>query len=352
MISETIRENPHWAAGVVRANRSELQLLLNTIPGVVGGEFHAELHGIATGLSGTADVSLTCTRWDNSSRHARKSSSPNTHFYEIERVEITNSKLDIRFLIPFEAKGTEEDATWELVVELPSGTSEVFEVPICRTDESNPEITSVQIASYGLGVEESENPQRQSSSESNEFGAGANRNASKRKNSKPYQLQLNETSLQLKIPSHISGRPSFFQGGLIMTLIWVTFVGLVAWLIDEGVEPWLIAGIPGALFASLTAFARFGVTTVELNPEELAVRYRLFGLGWTKRIQVPDIDGFKPSCMGKLPTKGGGQISYAMMVSDKASRTSFLGAGLLNQSESRTLSKKLNGLLESIRRDS
>lgn len=349
MTFETVLENPLWSAGVVQARRSKLQLFLNTIPGVVGGEFHAELCGIEAGLSGTADVTLSCTSWDGSSNHARQSSSPNSHFYEIERVEIKHSKVDIRFLIPFEAKGTEEDATWQLVVDLPNGTSDIFEVPICRTDESNPEINSIQIASYGLNVRESEEYQSQGSIESDQFHSRSSRKDSKSENSKAYQLQQDERALHLTIPGHVPGRPSFVKGGLIMTLIWVGFVGFVAWVIDEGIGPWLIAGVPGALFASLTAFARFGVTMVELNQNELSVRYRLFGLGWTKRLEVANIDGFKPCCVGKLPAKGGGQISYAMMVSAKTSNSSFIGAGLLNQFESRILSKKLNGFLDSVR---
>lgn len=349
MTFETVLENPLWSAGVVRASRSEQQLFLNTIPGVVGGEFHAELCGIETGLEGIADVSLTCTSWDNSSKHSRKSTSPDTHFYEIEKVEIKHSKIDIRFLIPFETKGTEENAIWRLVVDLPNGVSETFEVPICRTDESNPEVNAIQIASYGLGIEESEELQRPSSSNENLLHSGTSRHVFRSGNAKPYQMQIDEGALNLRIPGHVPGRPSFFKGGLIITLLWVTFCGLVAWLIDEGIEPYLIAVIPGALFAALTAFARFGVTVVDLNQKELTVRYTLFGIGWTKRIQTGDIGGFKPCCVGKLPTKDGGQISYAMMVEDKASNSSFLGAGLVNQSESRVLSKELNAFLDSVR---
>lgn len=349
MTIERLLENPLWSTGVVQTSRSELRLLLNTIPGVVGGEFHAELSGIKAGLSGTADVSLTCTSWDMCTSRTRQPSSPNTHFYEIERVEIKHSKLDIRFLIPFEAKGTEEDATWELVVELPDGTSEMFEVPICRTDESDPEITSIKVSSLGSGDEAFEENQQQGSSKSSQYQARPHRNTFKQENSKPYQLRLDENTLHLRIPGHVLGRPSFAKGGLIVTLIWVGFAGFVAWLIDEGIGPWLIAGIPGTLLASFTVFARFGVTEVELNQIELAVRYRLFGLGWTKRIPIVDIDGFKSCCVGKLPTKGGEQISYAMMVRDNASRSSFIGAGLLDKPESRTLSTKLNGFLESIR---
>ena len=349
MTFDSVLENPNWSAGVVQAQRSELQLFLNTIPGIVGGEFHAELCGIEAGVLGTADVTLACTCWDGSSNRSRPSSSPNIHFYEIERFEIKHSKVDIRFLIPFEAKGTEEDATWQLVIDLPNGISEVFEVPICRTDESNPEISSIQIASYGLNVGQTEEFQSKSSSESNQFHSRSSRNDSRSENSKFYQLQQDERALHLRIPGHVPGHPSFVKSGLIMTLIWVAFVGLVAWLIDEGIGPWLIAGVPGALLASLTVFARFGVTVVDLNQNELIVRYRLFGLGWTKRLEVENIDGFKSCCVGELPAKGGGQISYAMMVSAKTSNSSFIGAGLLNQSESRILSKKLNGFLDSVR---
>jgi len=139
---QSVLLDSRWASRLISGDTTDISLYLATFPGVVGGNFCGKITGLTPDYDGQVDVTITCTGFDSGS----DSPSPMTYFQEIESFALQNSSFEFLFRIPYEARATEEDADWHLLINFSNGTSEVFEIPVCRTPESSPKLTSVQIA--------------------------------------------------------------------------------------------------------------------------------------------------------------------------------------------------------------
>lgn len=140
---QLLLRDSRWASKLVSGKTTSTNVYLATFPGLVGGKFSGEIMGLTPDQYGQVDITITCTGFDSDS------SSPVVHFQEVESISIQNSSLEFLFRIPYEAQATEEGADWHLLIDFSNVESEVFEIPICRTLESNPKLTSVQIAAEG-----------------------------------------------------------------------------------------------------------------------------------------------------------------------------------------------------------
>lgn len=326
---ETIIEDPKWATGTISGKRSDVAIVLQSFPGIVGGEFKALVTGLLPEHFGRAEVTISCVGVDPHNRRQTNenyySSNPDVSFLEVESLQIGGPTLQIHFLIPFEAKGTDEGFDWHLQIQFANGRTEVFEVPICRTCESSPEVSELEIAAAGLCRKEQWYEQKE-------------KVRSGRSRMKPFELRKTDDELLVSIPSRIPGRPCLAKGLGIFWGIWATVTALFYWVFEGEVEPMLILGIPLFAMTVLLAFMLFGVSKNRINQEGIVQRHSLLGLSFPKRIKRSDVTGFLPKCIGSLGDAGG---SYLIIAETKQANV-FLSAALLNKSDARTLAKRLN----------
>lgn len=326
---ESVLEDARWSSSNVVAESTNLRLL--TLPGIVGGEFRARLEGLFPTHLGEAVVTICCTGWERQRSSSEfKPSSPDIYFSEVECLQVVGPSLEIGFVIPFEAKGTEEDATWQLQIQFANGDTEIFEVPVCRTSTSDPKITAVTIAAAGVGLDSSE-------SESRSLGKG------KQRRRKPFELNEVDGELHLRIPSRTPGHPSLAKGAGIICGIWAAATLFAGWIFfNETIEPLVILSIPLAGFSLLFAYALFGVSHTRLTKDKLIQRHVLFGIPIPRTTNRSHISGFAPWCVDPMGAVSGGQVSYFVLVKRTHQNDLFTSFGLFNQDDARRLAKQLN----------
>jgi len=319
-----------WTSDLIIAPRSKWTLHLGTRPGIIGGKFQATLEGLPP--SGSAQVTISCTAWEKRNSNSRHvSSGPDILFIEVESFEVTASSLEVQFVIPFDAKGSNEGATWELLVELNDGVSEIFEIPVCRTKLSNPEINEVSMASFGIGLDES--------SDSKSRKKIAQPNSSKQK---AYELKIESEKLSLSIPARVPGRISWAKPVGWIWAIWAVVTVAFVFLFDEKLEVCTILGIPLLFMSIVWVFIMFGKSIVELHEDGMVLRHCLFGVKLPNRTPRKEIQGFVVKCVGSLPTSKGSSQAMYVLAAEKPTSSSFLSGALLDRTDARTLAKRLN----------
>jgi len=312
---QTVLNDPRWASGIVESKRSNVTVHLQSFPGVVGGEFRALVVDLLPEHMGRAEVTLSCTGSDSGNA-----------FLEVETFQIQDPALEVHFLIPFEAKGSDEGHEWHLQIQFTSGATEVFEVPVCRTYESNPEVSEIEIAAAGLNKKE-------------QWHAARSEERSGSSWEKPYELTKADEELHLNIPSRVSGRPCLAKGLAIFWGIWAAVTALFYWIFEGELEPTVILGIPLIAMSVLLAFALFGVSKIKIGKDQLVQRHSLFGLSIPKRVKRSDISSFDTKCVGSLGDANG---SWLVVAEKTNTSCMFLSAALLNKTDARTLVKRLN----------
>jgi hypothetical protein len=337
MISQTpvqsVLDDPKWSSGVVASKRSDVAVRLQTFPGVVGGEFDAQLVGLLPQHMGHAEVTISSTGFDSdnyrSTREIR-SSNADISFLEVEALQIDGPALRIQFLIPYEAKGTDEGYDWHLQIHFADGTTEVFEVPVCRTFESNPEVSELEIAAAGLNKKEQWHADR------SEERLGHGRQ-------KSFEVVKKGDKLLITIPSRTPGRPGLAKGLGVFWGLWVAATCFFYLIADGDIEPMVILGIPLIAMSILLAFLVFGKSRIKFCSDQMEQRHSLFGLSIPKQVKRTDIAGFNTKCLGSLGDTGG---SYLVVVEKLDSTFVFLSAALFNKNDSHTLVKRLNQFWE------
>lgn len=324
---ESTIDDPKWASGTIVSQNSDVAVRLKKRPGVVGGQFKAQLVGLLPEHAGRAEVTLSSTGFESESRRCEiGTTSPDISFLEVGSFQIQSESVEIHFLIPYEAKGTDEGFEWILQIQFANGTIEVFEVPICRTHESNPEVTELEIAAAGLNAKE-------------QWYAQQPEERSGRSWRKPYELAKTDQELHVTIPSRISGRPSLAKGLGVFWGLWASATALFYWISGGELEPMVILGIPLLAMSGLLVFLLFGISKNRLCERQLETRHTLLGFSIPKRIKRTEIEGFLKLCVGSLGDPGG---SYLVVARRKDSGNTFLSAALLNKSDAQNMVKRLN----------
>jgi len=322
---QSVLDNPRWASRSVTNSQSNVSVQLLTFPGVVGGEFKARIVGLLPEHKGRAEVTISCSGGSQNSA----STTHGNHvipFLEVESFDVQDQPLTVHFLVPFESKGTDEGYVWHLQIQFANGTTEVFEVPICRTFESNPEVSELEIVSAGLSKKDQWYADRSEA----RFG---------RSRRKPFELSKENDDLLVSMPSFISGRPSLGRGQEIFWII-VAAVAFVALLVMDGdIAPKLSLAIPLIPIMVVLVFLRFGVSKLTFSNDQMKLRHSLFGISYPTRVKRSNITGFLPKCMGSLGDEGG---SYLVVAECKDSKSVFLSAAMLNKNDAYTLVKRLN----------
>ncbi len=328
---QSVLDDARWASGTVSGKHSTIRVQLVTFPGVVGGEFRLKVVGLTPDNFGQVDVAITCTGFDDGDSHDdSSSSSPITYFQEVESVTIGDLSFEVDFWIPFEALGTEEGAIWHLSVYFGNGTSENFEVPVCRTPESNPELTSVQIAATGVGCKKHQGER---------FRENSNKDCVP-----PYTATNLNGEWNLRLPARTPGRPPILAKGLgIFAGLWAAMLASFYWLFEKSLGPVVALGFPLVIMLLAIIFILFGVSHCTLNREKLVTIHKLFGvpLSWrtTKR---HDLAGFTTVCLDTIPSPGTSRFNYLVIAETKGFENVFLALTVFKQDEARVFARKLN----------
>jgi len=297
---QSVLDDPRWDSGIVTDNQSDIQIRLLTFPGVVGGEFKAQVIGLLPQHMGQAEVTISCAGFE-SSNHSREFRPSNTDicFLEVETFQIQDPSLQVQFLIPFESKGTDEGYAWHLQIQFASGTAAIFEVPVCRTHESNPEVSELEIAAAGLNCKDQ------------------------------WQAERFEQR-----------SPGLAKGIGVFWVLWALVTILFYFIFEGDVEVMVLLGLPLIALSTLLTFALFGVSKIKFSKDQMERRHSLFGLSIPMRVKRSDIAGFNTKCVGSLGDSGG---SYLVVAEKTDSSNVFLSAALLNKNDAQTLVKRLNG---------
>lgn len=331
---QSVLDDDHWASRIVSGKHSNIEVHLSTFPGVVGGEFRAHVTGLMPDHFGQVDVEITCTGFDDDVSSDEFSSSLNTYFQEAASLSIHKLSFEIKFMIPFEAKGTEEGATWQLLIYLGDGTSEILEIPVCRTPKSNPEITSVQIVATGVEV--------------NDKLKNGLKKTSKTHHNKSYMLTRSNGELTLLTRTCAPGRPAILAEGLgIFAGVWAVLMFYFYWIFKDG------NGFIG--FASITLFVLFisllfllfGVSSCQFRKDKLVIKHKLFGilLNWSN-VDRSDLAGFSTKYLASFPSSGRLNFKYFVMGQTNKLSNVFISLQVFDQEEARMLAKELNEYIE------
>lgn len=324
---ESVLKDARWASRTLSSKHSDIKVHLTKFPSVVGGDFRAQVTGLSSENFGQANISITCTSIDSvSSIDEFDSVSQTTHFQEVESLAIDAYSFDIMFHIPFDAVATEEGAYWSLSIYFSNGLVESFEVPVCRTDESNTQLTSVQIAATGLNLKENHQKESQHASADSLI--------------KTYTVTKSREEWQLKFPAHISGRIPVLAKGLgIFTALWFVMFLVTYWASKGALEPVVILGLPLLIMLAFIVFMFFGVTHCLINKEMLITKHKLFGLPlkWNK-VMRSEIAGFSTLSLGVIQM----QLNYMLIAKTKDESTVLFGLTVFNQKEARVIAKQLN----------
>ena len=309
-----------WSSNTFHTE-NDYWLTIKTLPGVIGGKFSAYVDGLQSNYYGTTQITIMSTVIKSSRNHDGTSGATSvTEFLEVESIDVTGPRIDFEFLIPFETTCLSDGANWTLLIEFSNGVTELFEIPVYRTDESDPELSEVKIASIHSRKLDDCNSQPVSGNKS------------------VYSLSIDD-NLLLQIPLKVSGKPSLFPGLAIFFGLW--FAISVVFLFLAGTEVWFFC-IPLPIMALLLVFLHQGTTTIEMNEEQLTIKQKLFGLSIPSRINKDDVVGFSTKCLGSMPSDNGSQAAYMLGVKRHSNGFKMLSAALLSQWESRLLIKRLS----------
>lgn len=319
--------DPRWTFATMHAKEDTYRLVLNTLPGVIGGAFSASVKGIQRDLYGRAQI--TINGYVVQSNRDHEGDSPATlvdDFLEITFIDIKTSRIDLEFLIPFEATSVDDGAHWTLLIEFKNGTSEFFEIPVFRTYDSDPTLDSVKIAALNSAkIDETARPPHLPKLPS-------------------YELSITD-KFRLQLPSSVTGQPSLFSGLAIVTGLWATVSVAFNLLFSSEGSPWVLF-FPLPIMGLLLLFLKKGVTTMEIDKNLMSVHYSLFGVSIPSTLKRENVVGFSMKCLGILPSANGTQAAYLLGVRQNEGGFKILTPALLNQWDSRLLVKRLNEFWE------
>lgn len=333
-IIQVVLDDPRWASKIVSGKNSNIDVHLTTFPGVVGGEFRAHVTGLMPDHFGQVDVEITCTGFDDDVSSDKFSSSLNSYFQEAASLSIHKLSFEIKFLIPFEAKGTEEGATWQLLIYLGDGTSEILEIPVCRTPKSNPEITSVQIAAAGVVV--------------NDKQKNGLKKTSKTHHNKSYMMTRSNGELTLLTRTCAPGRPAILAKGLgIFAGAWAVLMFFFYWTFKDGNGFVGFASITLFVLFILLLFMLFGVSSCQFHKDKLVIKHKLFGipLNWSN-VDRSDLAGFSTKYLTSFPSPGRLKFKYFVIGQTNKLSNVFISLQVFDQEEAWILAKELNDYLE------
>ncbi|MDB4512059.1 hypothetical protein N9060_01215 [Arenicella sp.] len=341
---QSVLQNSRWASRFVASKDSEIRVQLISFPGVVGGVFHAHITGLTADYFGHADVSMTCTGCDSDYIIGQpRQHSYGTDFQEHESLLIDAFSFEVSFRIPYDTQATEEGSDWHLSIDFANGVSEVFAIPVCRTVDSDPEMTSVQIAADGL----IQNKDQQRLSSQNTINDRV----------KPYTMTNSNGELSFRFPARTPARKTVLARGLgIFAGLWAVMVVSVLWFSKQPPLD-LIFVFGGLLLIMLIIilFLLFGISNCKINEKNITAKHKLFGLpiNWTK-VNREDLAGFSTKSLGLTSGQAKTQSNYFVIavikpdpktkqdVKQKKNSYRFLCVTAFDQYQARLLAKKLN----------
>lgn len=335
---QSVLENPRWASRTLAGKDSPIKAHLVTFPGVVGGDLRIQITGLTADYFGHTDVSVTCVGFDSDyviGEH--RSHSYGVDFQENESLLIEDFSFEISFRIPFGTQATEEGSQWHLLINFANGVSEVFEIPVCRTADSDPEMTSVRIAADGP----LQKKHQQTSSSQNTI----------KHRIKPYTMTNSNGELNFRFPARTPGRKTVLVQGLgIFAGLWALMVVSVLWFSKEPPLDFIFV-FGGMLVVILMGivFLLFGVSHCKITKEKITTKHTLFGLpiNWTK-VNRDDLAGFSIKSLGLTSGQIKSQSNYLVIAvikqdSEKKQDTyRFLCVTAFDQYQARLLAKELN----------
>lgn len=321
--NESWLSDARWSSNTLHSKLGKHWLTLKTQPGVVGGSFAAYIDGLKRDYYGQAQVTITSTITESSRDHNRTPFAVAvTDFLEVESVTVSGPRVDFAFTIPFEATCLSDGAVWTLWIEFGNGVSELFEIPVYRTQASDPTLTYLKLASI-------------SSTE-----IAVNKTQPVTENKPSYSLSIDE-KLIIKIPAKVTGKPGLFKGLAIFSGLWAV-VG-IAFIIIAGLKdfPWFFF-IPIPVMALFLLFLYKGISSIEMDDKELKIKHSLFGIGLPFTINKNSVAGFSYRCLGSMPSDTGPQAAYLLAVKTNENGLKILTPALMSQWDSRVLIKRLS----------
>jgi len=326
---QSVLLDSRWASRLISGDTTDISLYLATFPGVVGGNFCGKITGLTPDYDGQVDVTITCTGFDSGS----DSPSPMTYFQEIESFALQNSSFEFLFRIPYEARATEEDADWHLLINFSNGTSEVFEIPVCRTPESSPKLTSVQIAAEAHKLKKHQPEKPLENSNKNRI--------------KPYTITVSDSELDLRLPASHQGQVNSLATGLgIFAGLWAAILVIILWLTNDTPDVIYVIGCLLLVMLIFAVFLFFGESHCILDKEKLIVKHKLFGIpiNWSNTTRS-DLAGVSTKFLAAIPKGKKSYSKYWVVANTSESSTVLLGVSTLNQNDARMLTKQLNEFL-------
>lgn len=335
---QSVLENPRWASRTIEGRDSPIKAHLVTFPGVVGGDLRIQITGLTADYFGHTDVSVTCIGFDSDYVFGETGShSYDFNFQENESLFIEDFSFEVSFRIPFEAQATEEGSTWNLKIDFANGVSEVFEIPVCRTADSDTEMTSVQIAANGPV----EKKHQQISSSQNAINNRI----------KPYTMIKSNSELNFRFPARTPGRKTVLVQGLgIFAGLWAAMIVSVFWFSKEPPLGFIIVfGGMLVVMLMIIVFLLFGVSHCKITKEKITTKHTLFGLpiNWTKANRG-DVAGFSIKSLGLTSGQIKSQSNYLVLAvlknesEKKQDLYRFLCVTAFDQYQARLLAKELN----------
>lgn len=313
--------DPRWTSNTFHAEQGKYWLTLKTMPAVIGGNATGYIDGLQPQFHGKAQVTITCTVVKSSRNHDRTPSATMvTEFMEVETIDVSGPRVDFSFLIPFETPSVSDGADWTLMVEFENGVAELFQIPVYRTADSDPALSTVKIASVN--------------------SAGITDTPARSETKPSYSLTIND-KLRLEIPLRVSGKPSLATGLGIFFGLWAAVSVVIILVAGVKDGPWFFF-IPLPVMAFILLFLIKGTTVIEVDDKMLSIKHRLFGVGIPSRINREEVEGFSTKCFGSLPSDTGPQASYTLAYKRSGVASKMLTPALLSQWDSRLLIKRIN----------
>ncbi len=331
--TQSVLKDDRWASGVLLGKESKIKLHLTTFPGLVGGTFRSVVMGLTPDYFGEANVTVTCSVLDSStSADGSNHNSAGIDFQEVELLLVDDLKFDILFHIPFEAHATEEGGVWQLIMQFVNGATEIFDIPMCRTRESNSEITAAHIASQRF------DQKKQQQSEV--------KNASNEIQAEPYTLEIAGGKLTLQSSPSPAGRPTFAKGLAIFTGLWVVMTVFFYWLLDGPLNLVLVFGGFTVFMLICLIFLLYGTSHCIIDREQMVSKHKLFGCTLNSRkTDRGKLTGFSPKLLTTAPSNKKFPFQYWVIGLTENNDSRIFSFTIFGQNEARVLAKKLSDFL-------
>lgn len=260
-------------------------LLLETIPGVIGGYLRGRVQTRTRLMATRAQVTLRCIREITTGSGDNRSTREQILFEEKRDVDesgfhmgMYGSEIPIAFRIPFDCEPSDDENPRDEILWRVGVTAEVpgvdfgvnFVVPVFRTAESSPEITSA--------VDEGEIPEVVLSPEPTASLPGSK-----------VRLRARPGG---GIELHF-GAARNLGAATDLTLFWLCWTGIVAvlWQSDAPLLFPIIFGGFDVLIGMAVVSLWFASARVRADASALEVRRALFGLGRTRVAPASEIEG-------------------------------------------------------------